>query len=439
MSLFRLGCIADDFTGATDLANNLARAGMRVSLIIGIPSTDWPRDADAVVVALKTRTIPVDHAVEQSLEACRKLRGLGANQIYFKICSTFDSTDRGNIGPVLTALMHELHSSFSVVAPAFPQNHRTVYQGHLFVAEKLLSESSMRYHPLTPMTDSNLLRLLSSQVQPHDCIGLIDEHAVADSANAIRARMHELETSGISIAIADCVHESDLVRLAGALYDAALVTASSGLGITLPSHWGFEPSAEITRLPAPRGKTVVLSGSCSAATYRQVRHFIDTGGIARRLDTFDLARDFRATVEATSAWAQDRWREHKDAPLLIYSTIANADLATAQQAPGTETAGALIEQAMGALARDLSVAGVGRLIVAGGETSGACVQALSIDQLRIGPQIDPGVPWCFAETPVADSGGLHVALKSGNFGADDFFNKALRILDAQAVERRAHA
>ncbi len=250
-----LGCIADDFTGATDLANNLVRAGMRVVLTVDVPPDDERVDADAVVVALKSRTVAASVAVEQSLHACRWLRQQGAGQIYFKICSTFDSTPAGNIGPVIEALMDELDCGFSIATPAFPENGRTVVHGHLFVGDTLLSDSGMRHHPLTPMTDANLVRVLQAQLNPNKGrkVGLVDYRTVAQSAEVIRKRMDELQAEGIAIAIVDALSQEDLDRLGEALRDSLFLTAGSGLGESLPRNWGFTPSTRVS-LPPARGQ-----------------------------------------------------------------------------------------------------------------------------------------------------------------------------------------
>jgi uncharacterized protein YgbK (DUF1537 family) len=419
----RLGCIADDFTGATDLANNLVRGGMRVRQTFGVPRTTAepePVEAcDAIVVALKSRTIAPDEAVAQSLQALRWLQSQGATQIYFKYCSTFDSTPRGNIGPVAEALMQALGCAFTVAVPSFPANHRTVYQGHLFVGELLLSDSSMRQHPLTPMTDANLVRVLQAQCRGK--VGLIPLTRVRAGVAAVREQIVQLQQQGVSIAIVDAIADEDLLQLAQALRDLPLLTGGSGLAIGLPANAGLAPSAAASALPAARGLQAVLAGSCSAASQRQVRHFVDSGLPTYALDALRLASGDDATAEAL-AWAGQHLQP--DRPILIHSTAPPEAVAAVQARIGVEAAGARIEEAMAVLARGLVERGVRQLVVAGGETSGACVQALGIEQMQIGAQIDPGVPWCHADA----AGGLHLALKSGNFGADDFFSRAFSVL-----------
>lgn len=425
-----LGCIADDLTGATDLANNLVRAGMRVVLTIDIPAKEEHLDADAIVVALKSRTIPASDAVAQSLEACRWLREQGTRQIYFKICSTFDSTPRGNIGPVIEALMDELRCSFCCVVPAFPDNDRTVYRGYLFVGDQLLSESGMQNHPLTPMTDANLVRFLQSQLQgtQHRRIALIDNRIVMQSSDAIRERIDELRAQDVSVAIADTISNNDLRRLAAALCDAPLVTAGSGLALTLPAEWGFDTSCAADRLPSAQGRRAIISGSCSMATNMQVRRFIESGGAALTLDVLRLENNMDKHIQEVLAWANGRWQEDDRRPLLVYSTAEPDQVKTIHTALGMQHSGELIESALAAIARAWVAQGVGQLVVAGGETAGVCARALGTDQMRIGPQIDPGVPWCYASSPVSPLGSIHIALKSGNFGTEDFFNKAFQLL-----------
>jgi uncharacterized protein YgbK (DUF1537 family) len=414
-----LGCIADDFTGATDLANNLVRGGMRAVQAIGVPRAPLEGDADAVVIALKSRTVPAGEAVRESLAALAWLRAQGARQVYFKYCSTFDSTPEGNIGPVAEALMDALGTGFTVATPAFPDNQRTVFKGHLFVGDVLLSDSGMREHPLTPMRDANLVRVLQAQCRRR--VGLIDWRSVAAGPQAIRARIEALRNEGVGLAIVDALSNEDLLRLGAAAADLPLVTAGSGLAIGLPANFGLAPTPAASALPAPRGAQAVLSGSCSQATNRQVAAFIGAGHPAFALDPLRLAAGEDLAAQAL-AWAGPHLAR---GPVLVYSTAEPASVQAVQQRLGVHAAGALVERTLAAVARGLVERGVGRLVVAGGETSGACVQALGIAQLRIGPQIDPGVPWCHAQLP---QGGLHVALKSGNFGGDDFFARALGML-----------
>ncbi|VTU38973.1 hypothetical protein H6CHR_05355 [Variovorax sp. PBL-H6] len=416
-----LGCIADDFTGATDLANNLVRAGMRVVQAIGVPSAPLAADVDAVVVALKSRTIAPAEAVAQSLAAMQWLQAEGARQIYFKYCSTFDSTPAGNIGPVTEALMEALGCDFTIATPAFPDNKRTVFKGYLFAGEVLLNESGMQNHPLTPMTDPNLVRVLQAQTRRK--VGLIDHAVVARGPDAIRERVGALRAEGVGIAIVDAVSNEDLLRLGPALADMPLVTAGSGVAIGLPGNFGIAPSAKAGVLPPAGGLRAVVSGSCSVATNRQVRHFIESGRPALAIDPLRIAEGVDVVAEAL-AWAAPLI---EDGPVLVYSTAESAAVQSVQGRLGVDEAGAMVERTLAAVARGLVAQGVRQLVVAGGETSGACVQALGIGQLQIGAQIDPGVPWCHAQ--VEGGAGLHIALKSGNFGTDDFFTKAFTLLE----------
>lgn len=412
----KLGCIADDFTGATDLANNLVRAGMRTVQTIGVPGEPLRADADAVVVALKTRTLPVEDAVAQSLAALEWLQQQGAEQIYFKYCSTFDSTPDGNIGPVTDALMTRLGTRFTIATPAFPDNKRTVFKGYLFAGEVLLNESGMQHHPLTPMTDPNLVRVLQAQTTRK--VGLIDYSVVAAGADAILARMQALQGEGVEIAIVDAVSNNDLLRLGPALRGMPLVTAGSGVAIGLPGNWGLAPTSAASQARAP-GLQAVVAGSCSSATNAQVAAFIDSGRPALALDPMRLATDEDVVAQVLD-WAEPRMQ---DGPVLVYSTAEPDAVKAAQGALGVARAGALIEAAIARIAVGLVERGVRQLIVAGGETSGAVVQALGLQQMAIGEQIDPGVPWCAGYTPVA-RGDVSIALKSGNFGTRDFFTKA---------------
>jgi uncharacterized protein YgbK (DUF1537 family) len=416
----KLGCIADDFTGATDLANNLVRSGMRVVQTIGVPTGPLNAEVDAVVVALKSRTIPAADAVAQSLDALRWLQAQGAEQIYFKYCSTFDSTPEGNIGPVTEALMDALGTAFTIATPAFPDNGRTVFKGYLFAGNVLLNESGMQNHPLTPMTDPNLVRVMQAQTKRQ--VGLLDHTVVARGHEAIRERMTALQAAGVGVAVVDATSNDDLLRLGPALKDMPLVTAGSGVAIGLPGNWGLAPSSTASQLPPAQGLRAIVSGSCSQATNRQVAHFKAQGLPALALDPLALTGDTSALVAQVMAWAQPLLSQ---GPVLVYSTAEPEAVKAIQARLGVAEAGTLVEHALAAVARALAQAGVQQLVVAGGETSGACVQALGISQLQIGPQIDPGVPWCHAR---GEADALHITLKSGNFGTDDFFSKAFTVL-----------
>jgi 3-dehydrotetronate 4-kinase len=421
-----LGCIADDFTGATDLANNFVRAGMRAVQTIGVPEKDLAVEADAVIVALKSRTATPERAVGASLAALRWLQAQGARQIYFKYCSTFDSTSQGNIGPVAEALLDALTPAgthgFTIATPAFPDNQRTVFKGHLFVGDVLLHESGMQNHPLTPMTDSNLVRVMQAQCRRR--VGLIDYAVVAAGENAIRARIAELRADGVGIAVVDAISNDDLRKLGPALRDMPLVTAGSGVAIGLPGIFGIAPSNAASALPPPTGFQAIVSGSCSTATNRQVQAFVRAGGPAFQVDPLRVAADEDDAGKAVTL--AEPLLAH--GPVLIYSTADPVAVKAIQQQLGVQRAGTVTEEALATITLGLTRVGVRQLVIAGGETAGACVHALGVTQLKIGPQIDPGVPWCHAQAAAAGNVGLHLALKSGNFGADDFFVKSFASL-----------
>ncbi len=413
-----LGCIADDFTGATDLASMLVRNGMRTVQVIGVPAPDeTPPDADAVVVALKSRTIGPAQAVRQSLAALRWLQGAGCRQFFFKYCSTFDSTDEGNIGPVADALTAGLGCGFAIACPAFPANARSVFQGHLFVGAALLNESGMQDHPLTPMRDANLVRVLSRQTE--GTVGLVPFATVEQGGGAIRAALSALKEQGRRYAIVDAVSDAHLLSIGQAVAGHALVTGGSGIAMGLPDNFraqGLLREAEAGALPPAPGHAAVLAGSCSRATLFQVATARDR---APTLELDALASpDAAALVAQALAWAEGKLGEQ---PVVIAASAPPDRVAALQAKLGREAAGALIETAMAGIAAGLVARGVRRMVVAGGETSGAVVGALGVKRLRIGAEIDPGVPWTFAEGTGAP---MLLALKSGNFGGRDFFLSA---------------
>lgn len=416
-----LGCIADDFTGATDLAGMLVRAGFRTVQTIDVPER-LPDDVDAVVVALKSRTVPADQAVSESLAALAALQNAGCRQIYFKYCSTFDSTDAGNIGPVTDALMTALGTDFTIACPAFPENQRSLYKGYLFVGDVLLNESGMRDHPLTPMTDANLVRVLQRQTRRQ--VGLIDYPHVARGPQAIRARIDALRAAGVGIAIVDAITNDDLLAIGAACADLPLLTAGSGVALGLAQNFP-ELAGRTTPAAAldyPQGPRAVLSGSCSVATRGQIEQFIAAGQPAFYVDPLALAAG-EAVVAATLDAARAALADGKIP--LIYASAAPDAVRAVQAELGIARAGALVEAALAAIARGLVDQGVRQLIVAGGETSGAVVHALGVTALRIGRQIDPGVPWTVT---LGGAVPLALALKSGNFGSPDFFIKAWGLL-----------
>lgn len=420
---FLLGCIADDLTGATDLANTLARRGMSVVQTIGVPSPGDPiPDAEAIVVALKSRTIPAKDAVALSLQACRWLKSAGARQFYFKYCSTFDSTDQGNIGPVGDALVEELDAGLTTVCPAFPETGRTIYLGHLFVGRDLLSDSPMRNHPLTPMRDANLVRVLSRQTRAR--VDLVPITTVRQGASSMSASFGYLTRKLVRYAVIDAIEDEDLLTLGAACAEMKLMTGGSGAAIGLPENFrraGLIPKREaVTPLDPVGGLGAVVAGSSSQATMGQVAA-MRAQHPALALEPLKLAEDLDRSVAAALDWAKPKLGA---GPVLIHAGGTPKEVAAVQEKLGRARAGELVEQALATIAQGLVAAGVRRLVVAGGETSGAVVQGLGIKALQIGPQIDPGVPACLAiGTP-----RLALALKSGNFGTEDFFMKALDAL-----------
>ncbi|WP_349677251.1 3-oxo-tetronate kinase [Rhizobium sp. UBA1881] len=414
-----LGAVADDLTGATDLALTLSREGMRTVQVVGIPPVDFDYgDAEAVVVALKSRTIAADEAVALSLEACRRLIAAGAEQVIFKYCSTFDSTPEGNIGPVAEALHGHLGGALTLACPAFPANGRTVYRGHLFVGDMLLSDSPMKNHPLTPMTESNLVRVLQQQTALK--VGLITRDWVSKGSDQIGAAFTQAAARGEEIVIVDAITDYDLRAIGRAAAGMRLITGGSGIALGLPENFRragkLRSQSTAADFAAPQGKAVILAGSCSAATRRQVSVAIEAATPALKLDPLDIAAG-RTTVDAVVDWVMSA----TDAIPLVYSSSEPDDVRRAQEALGRDRAGELIEQLLAQVAARLTSLGYCRFLVAGGETSGAVVNQLGVQALLIGPEIDPGVPWTVS---IGRKEPLALALKSGNFGGDDFFLRA---------------
>lgn len=409
-----LGVIADDFTGASDVAAMLARGGMRTSLVIGVPEPGASVDADAVVVALKSRSIVAAEAVEQSLAAFHRLKAGGARQFMFKYCSTFDSTPQGNIGPVAEALAHELGVKGVVACPAFPENGRVVFLGHLFVKGRLLNESGLEKHPLNPMTDPDIRRWLRRQVTGE--VGLVDYATVQRGPDAIASA---LAAATETLAIVDAISDDDLMAIGRAAKHAPLITGGSGVAMALPDNFREMGLLAATGAAPPRvdGPGVVLSGSCSPMTQRQVARYAGHPKLA-----IDVPRLMAGeqTVETLLGFAL----ANRQVAPLIYSSADAGEVAALQARYGRERLAAKLEATFGALAVGLREAGVKRLVVAGGETSGAVVTALAIRRFSLGEEIAPGVPALVSddETPIA------MALKSGNFGDEDFFTRALDVL-----------
>ncbi len=404
----KIGVIADDFTGASDIALTLAEGGMSVAQFIGVPEADAASDLDAGIVALKSRTAPVRQAMEDSLAACRWLVAQGVSQIVFKICSTFDSTADGNIGPVLDALITELEAGPVVVCPAFPENGRSVYQGHLFVEDKLLNESGMQNHPLTPMKDADLRRVLAAQTAHN--VGHIPEPVVRRGAGAIADAM-----PANGLVIVDAITNTDLVQIGSSAYGAKLICGGSGIAIGLPANFGLTA----TRPPWRKvtGPGVVLSGSCSTATRAQVKAFRATH------PSFEISAD-GAVSGSVKAGAIVDWVLEQQQPPLVFSSAEPAVVADAQDRLGAKETAEAIEALFADLSARLVSKGVKRMVVAGGETSGAVVKGLKAKVLNIGPRLAAGVP----VTKLAES-GVALALKSGNFGGPSFFAEALTLME----------
>ena len=421
-----LGCIADDYTGASDLANTLTRAGLRTVQTIGVPADDFPLpDVDAVVVSLKSRSIAASDAVTRSRAAEKWLRGRGADHVLFKICSTFDSTDAGNIGPVMDALRTDSGDTIVLVTPAFPETGRTVYQGNLFVGSVPLNESPLKDHPLNPMHDSNLVRVLARQSKTR--IGLIDLAALARGPDAVRNKLVELAGQSVGAVIVDAVFASDLESIGAVALEHRLSVGASGIGLGLARALVASGRAKSQATSGTIADTAVggpaacLAGSCSQATLLQVAN----AGQVMPVLHLDPEQVIAGKGEARRAlaWATDRLRE---GPVLIASSSTPEEVAALQSRHGRDATGHAIEQAMADIAEGLVSAGVRRLVVAGGETSGAAVDRLGIPGFLVGAEIAAGVPVLRAVG--AKAGDMLLALKSGNFGGPEFFSDALKLM-----------
>ncbi len=415
--MMRLGVIADDFTGATDIASFLVQNGLSTIQFNGIPDNSDALEAQAIVISLKSRSCPVEQAVEQSLAALSWLQQQGCERFYFKYCSTFDSTEQGNIGPVTDALLAALNETQTVICPALPVNGRTVYQGHLFVGEQLLSDSGMRHHPVTPMTDSNLLRLMTRQARGK--AGLIAAPLLDQGAEAVRSQLNNMREQNINYVVLDTLNEQHLLTQGEALRDMRLVTGGSGLAIGLARQWAAADADHSSAEEAgrPQGqRAVVISGSCSQMTNRQVNAYRQQAPAQEVL--------VRRCLEETQSYAQQLcdWVDANSDQALAPMLFATADaqqLQAIQQQYGAQRSSEAVESLFAAVTKELKTRGWQRFIVAGGETSGVVAQSLGVTAFHIGPTISPGVPW------VRDiHQPLSLALKSGNFGDEDFFRRA---------------
>lgn len=413
----KLGVIADDFTGATDIASFLVNHGMSTIQLNGVSNQAITEQTDAIVVSLKSRSCDPKLAIADSLAALAWLKKQGCERFYFKYCSTFDSTAKGNIGPVTDALLAELDEKITIISPALPVNGRTVYQGYLFVMEQLLSDSGMRNHPINPMTDSSLIRLMEQQSQGK--CGLVDINTIEQGAAAVKDKIAQLQAQGYRYAVLDATKNDHLLIQGEAVKDLALVTGGSGLAIGLAKQWARKEMnpEKAQALGKPQGKKcVVLSGSCSVMTNKQVVNYtavapsyvVDVEKCIGDLDNYS-----QAIVEWILANSQQQY-----APL-VYATTNPTELAAIQQKWGLEPSSQAIEALFANIAKQLKQHGYDKFIVAGGETSGIVAHALAVKGFYIGPAIAPGVPWVKA----IDS-DIYLTLKSGNFGDEQFFIKA---------------
>ena len=420
MSL-KLGCIADDYTGASDLANTLTRAGLRTVQTIGVPASDLAiPEVDAVVVSLKSRSIEADIAVDRSRAAETWLRGRGAAHVLFKICSTFDSTDKGNIGPVMDALRADSSDAIVLVTPAFPETGRTVYMGNLFVGSVPLNESPLKDHPLNPMHDSNLVRVLAHQSRTK--VGLVDLATVTRGVDAVRARLADLAREGVGAAVIDAVFDRDLETIGAVAVGHKLSVGASGIGLGLARALAGKGAATATPSEQPiGGPAACLAGSCSQATLGQIASAEKVMPVLR-LDPDQVVKG-KDEARRALAWARERLGS---GPVLIASSASPAEVAGLQARHGRDAAGHAIEQAMADIAEGLVLSGVHRLVVAGGETSGAVVDRLKIPGFLVGAEIAAGVPVLRAVG--AREGAMLLALKSGNFGGPQFFSDALSLM-----------
>lgn len=418
-----LGCIGDDFTGSSDLANTLAKGGMAVTQYCGVPSEAAPKGVEAGVVSLKTRSVSAAEAVEQSLAALAWLKAQGCRQFLFKYCSTFDSTPSGNIGPVADALATALDAQQVIVCPAFPATGRTLYQGHLFVGDRLLSQSGMEHHPLTPMTDPDIRRWLA--LQSAFQVGHVAHAEVRAGSATIRAALRRADEAGRRLIVVDAVTEADLHAIGAAAADLPLITGGSGIALGLPGNFreaGLIGSREIA-WSGVSGPAAILSGSCSRATRQQVdQHRRGHPSLEITADTLMAGA---IDVDGVVGWVL----QHDRAYPLVFSSADPATVKAAQDRYGATRLAGTIEHFFASTARALVDAGIKRLVTAGGETSGAVVGGLGCGALDVGPEIDPGVPMLRIA-----GGDLALALKSGNFGSDDFFEKALTMMAGRSNE-----
>lgn len=412
-----LGCIGDDFTGSSDLANTLAKQGMRTVQYTGIPKFKADNNVEVGVVSLKTRSINVSEAINQSIEALTWLKDQGCKQFFFKYCSTFDSTPEGNIGPVIDALAEELDSDCVIVCPAFPGAGRTLYNGHLFVNDRLLNESGMQNHPLTPMTDPDIRRCLKEQT--NNIVKHIPSSTVFKGSEEINVALRKKCKEGRTLVVVDAIRDEDLIAIGEASSELKLITGGSGVALGLPENFRKQGLIDTfsSSWKGEKGRCAILSGSCSIATRGQLKRY------AENHPTLELQVSKVISGE-TNADAVCNWIEEQAVIPLVYSSADPTEVKRVQKEFGIEASATAIETLFSEIAKTLKIRGFNRLIVAGGETSGAVIKGLDLNSMEVGAEIDPGVPAMRANAQMV------IALKSGNFGSPDFFNKAIKVLES---------
>ena len=420
----KLGIIGVDFTGSSDIANNLKKSGMQVSMYAGVPTTT-PLEikkelTDAAVIALKTRTIPIEEAISESLKALSWLKGCGCEQFIFKYCSTFDSTKKGNIGPVTDAIMEELNTDFTIACPSFPDAGRTVYFGHMFVNGKPLNESGMENHPLTPMTDHNLVRWLDHQTKNN--VGLIDFQTISKGANSVKERVESLKTNGYKYAIIDTIKNDDFEIICNGVKDLPFLTGGSGIALGLPKIYKDRGllSASNFEIPKNNSNAIILSGSCSVATINQINTYKENN--PSLYVSPDEVMNNKNLVEKVFSWIKD----NETLSPLVYSSSDTKTVTEKQKQYGQEILADKIENFFELLSKKLVKDSFGTFISAGGETSGAIIKGLGVQELKIGEEISHGVPALWSPHSNGNK-PISVTLKSGNFGQTDFFDRALKV------------
>ena len=420
----KLGIIGDDFTGSSDIANNLKKSGMQVSMYAGVPNLlpeeTKKEQTDAAVIALKTRTAPIEDAIRESLEALSWLKDCGCEQFIFKYCSTFDSTKKGNIGPVTDAIMKELNTDFTIACPSFPDAGRTVYFGHMFVNGKPLNESGMENHPLTPMTDHNLVRWLNHQTKNN--VGLIDFQTISKGADSVKEKIETLKTNGYKYAIVDTIKNDDFDIICNGVKDLPFLTGGSGIALGLPKIYKDRGllSASNFEIPKNNSNAIILSGSCSVATINQINIYKENN--PSLYVSPDEVINNEDLVEKVFSWI----KVNETLSPLIYSSSDTKTVSEKQKQYGKEMLANKIEDFFELLSKKLVNDNFGTFISAGGETSGAVIKGLGVQELKIGEEISHGVPALWSPHSNGDK-PISVTLKSGNFGQIDFFERALKV------------